>query len=76
MVAVVPGNIHGAFGAGEEQALAFGIFADGVDGLVLGQAADNLLPRFPAVVRAIDIRMQVVEPKAVDRGIGSWGIEV
>src|SRR5271156_6446725 len=63
MIAVVPRDIDAAFGAGKEKSLALGISAYGVDGLVVGQAADNLLPRLSTIVRAVDIRMQVVESK-------------
>ena len=76
MIAVVPRHIHGAFSAGKKQSLAFGVFAHRVDGLVIGQAARDLLPRLAAVVRAIDIRMQIIEPEAVHRGVCSWGIEM
>ena len=76
VVAVVPRHIHAAFGAGEKQSLALGIFPHRVDGLVLGQSSDDLLPRLSAVVRAIDIRMQVIEPETIHRGIGSCGIEM
>jgi len=44
---------------------------DGVDGLVVGKAGDDLLPGLAAVVGAVDIRMQVVEAEAVDGGVGS-----
>src|SRR5260221_2456144 len=76
MIAVVPGHIHGAFGAGKQQSLALYIFAHRVDGLVFGQAADDFLPRLSAIVRAVDIRMQVIEPEAVHRRVGSWSIEM
>src|SRR5580658_10296605 len=59
MIAIVPRDIDAAFGSGKKQSLAHGIFAHGVDGLVLRQAGDDLLPRLSAVVRTIDIRMQV-----------------
>src|SRR5580700_10368420 len=76
MIAVVPGDIDAAFGAGEEQSLAFRVFPDRVDGLVVGQAACYLLPGLAAVVGAIDIRMQVVKPEAIHGCVGSWGIEM
>src|SRR5260221_13975322 len=41
MITVVPGNIHGALGASKKQSLAFYIFAHRVDGLVIGQAAED-----------------------------------
>ncbi len=71
MVSVVEGDVDSALGSGEEEAFPLGIFADGVDGLVVGKAGDDLLPGLAAVVGAVDIRMQVVEAEAVDGGVGS-----
>jgi hypothetical protein len=76
MVAVVPRDVDAALGSGEEQAFARGIFADGVDGFVVGQAGDDLLPGLAAVVGAVDIRMQVVEAEAVDGSVGGCLIEM
>ena len=75
VVAIVEADEDGEFGAGEEQALAHGIFADGVDGRI-GQAADDLLPGVAAIVRAIDVRLQVVEADAVDGGVDGVVVEV
>src|SRR6266446_7134732 len=76
MVAIVPGHIHSAFGSGKQQSLALNIFSHRVDWLIVGQAAYDFLPRFAAVVSAVDIRMQVIEPEAVHRRVGSCGIEM
>src|SRR5205085_12237163 len=59
----------------EEKAAAHGVFADDVDGVV-GQAAHDLRPRPAAVVRAVDVRAQVVEAEAVDGGVGRLRVEV
>ncbi len=75
MVAVVPGDVDAAFGSGEKQALALGIFADRVDGFV-GQSGYDLLPTLAAIVCAIDIRMEVVEAEAVHGSIDGCGVEV
>ena len=75
VVAIVEADEDGELGGGVEQALAHGIFADGVDGPI-GQAADGLLPGLAAIVRAVDVRLEVVEAKAVDGGIDGVVIEV
>jgi hypothetical protein len=64
--AIVEGNEDADFGAGEKQAFAHGIFAYGVDIGIFWQACDGLLPRLAVIVRAIDIRMKVVNLMAVD----------
>ena len=70
MIAIVEGNIDGALGAGEEQAAAHRIFAHGVDGGIVGDAAGDLLPALAAVARAIDVGVQIIEAEAIDGGIG------
>ncbi len=76
MSAVVERDIDGAFGAGEQQALPLRILADGIDRLAVGNAGDDLRPGLPAVVRAEDVRPQIVEAERVDRGVGRERIEV
>ena len=76
MIAIVEGNINGALGSGEQHPLADRIFAHGVDHFVVGNAVDDLLPGLAAIVRAIDVRAQIVEPEAVDGGVRGLGIEM
>ena len=41
-----------------------------------GSAVRDLRPGLAAVVRAVDVRPQVVEPERVDRGVRASGVEV
>src|SRR3954469_24471194 len=68
-VTVVERKVHAALGSGEEQAFAAGIFADDVDDLALGDSGDDLLPGFPGIARAVDVRPHVVKSQRVDGGI-------
>src|SRR5882762_160571 len=63
---VIERHPHGTFRAGKEQAGQFRVFANRVHGGVIRDALGNLLPGPPAVVRAVDVSMQIIEPKAVD----------
>jgi hypothetical protein len=68
--AVVKGHEDADFGAGEEQAFAHGIFADCVDVSVFRQARDDFFPGLAGIVRAVDVRMEVVHLMAVNCGVG------
>ena len=75
IVAVVEGDEDGEFGAGEEQAFADRVFADGVDGSI-GQAVDDLLPGGAAIVGAIDVGLEIVQAEAIDGGVDGVVVEV
>ena len=68
--AIVERYVDGTLGAGKQQALALGIFAHGVDRLAVRNAVDDLGPGLAAVVRAEDVRPQVVEAQRVDCRVG------
>ena len=74
MIAIVKGEVHAAFGAGEQQTFSLRIFADGVYGLILWQSSDDLLPGFAIIVSAIDIRVQIIQSKTVHGSINRSGI--
>ena len=76
MIPVIEGNVNRALGAGKEQSFTFRVFANGIDWLVFSNTADDFLPGFAGVVSAVNVRMKVVEAKAIDRGIYRRGIEV
>ena len=69
VVAVVERDVDGPLRAREQQPPPLRILADRVDRRA-GNAADDLRPRLAAVVRAEDVRAQIVEAKRVDRGVG------
>ena len=73
--AVVERDMDGSLRPGEKQAFARWVFSDRVDGGVVGQAVDNLLPRLAGVVRAIDVRPLVVEAETIYGRVGRIGIE-
>ena len=75
IVAIVEADEDGQFGGGEQQALAHRVFADRIDRAV-GQAAHRLCPRGAAIVGAIDVRLQVVQAKAIDSGVRRVVVEV
>ena len=54
---------------GEEQTSPLRILAHDVDDRAAGDAVGDLRPRLAAVVRAIDVRPEVVEPHRVHRGV-------
>ena len=60
---------------GEEQPAALRIFAHDVDRRAVGNAVRDLRPRLAAVVRAVDVRPEVVEPNRVDRGVRGLRVE-
>ena len=76
VVAVVEGDVDLGFGAGVEEAFAFGIFADGAGGGTVGNAVVDLLPGLTAVVGAEEMRAHVVEAQSVDSGVVGEGVEV
>ena len=75
-VAVVERDVDGAFGAGEKQPLAQGIFAHHVDGRVIRNASRDFLPGLPAIVSAIDVGVQIVKAETIHRGVHGVGIEM
>ncbi len=74
--AVVVRDVHPLLGGGVKHAAARVVFADGVDEDVGGDAFDDERPRLAAVVRAVDVRLRVVEAVAVDGGIRRLRVEV
>src|SRR5215831_3846850 len=76
MVAIIERHIDSALSAGEEQSFAFRVFADSIGVFVSRNAAGDFGPVRAAVVRAIDMRSQIIEPQSVDGRIGSVLIEM
>ena len=75
VVAIVERHVDLRLGSGEEQPLALRILAHDADRRAAGNAVDDLLPRLAAVVRAVDVRVHVVEPQRVHRRIRRERIE-
>ena len=75
LFAIVERNEYADLGAGEKQALAFRIFANGVDDSASRQAVDDFIPGLATIVRAQDVRLQVVKADAVDGRVGRGGVK-
>ena len=76
VVAVVKRDEHTQLGTGDEQAATFGIFFDRLHVDARRQAAGDLLPRLARVLRAIDVRIVVLEAMTIDRGIRFVRVEM
>ena len=75
-ISIIERNPDSIFCAREQQALADGIFAHGIDGAEVRQSGRDQFPALAAVVRAIDVGMRVVDAEAAHRGIGSVLVEM
>src|SRR6266481_3465783 len=76
LAAIVEGEVDGTFGPGEQQPAPDRIFADRVHNFIRRNSIDDLRPAFSAIVRPIDVRMQIVELESVDRCVRGFVIEV
>ena len=76
VLAVIEGGVDAEFGSGEEQVALLGVFADGADKVVLGDAVDGELPGFAVVVGDVEIRLLIVEAMTIDGGVSGCWIEV
>ena len=75
-IAVVRRDVHPALGAGVQEPAARGILPHGVHHLVGGDARDDFRPRDSAVLRAIHVRSEVIEPEAIYGGVRHERVEV
>ena len=62
--------------ARKQQTLRHRILAHRVHRASIRQTRDDLLPGLPAVLGAVDVGAQIVNPEAADGGKGSLVIEV
>src|SRR5580704_3844580 len=76
MIAVIERHPYARFRPREQKSLANGVFAHGVDRRVVRQTAGDKLPRFSAVVRAIDVWMLIIYAKTTHRSVRCLVIEV
>ena len=76
LVPIVERNPHARLRPREEQALAHGIFANGVDRGVVRQAAGDEPPGLTAVVRAVNVRTQIIDAEAANGGIGGFVVKM
>src|SRR6202158_2243376 len=76
IVSIVEGNIDRAFRAGEEQTLARRTCAHSVAGAAIRNIFCDSRPRLAEIVRAVNVRAQIVEPERIDRRVRRARIEV
>ena len=75
VVPIVERHVDLRLRAGEEQSLALRILAHHADRRAARDAVDDFLPRLAAVMRAVDVRVHVVEPQRVHCRVGRQRIE-
>ena len=68
VIAGIVGEVHAGFGAGEQQALAPGIFANDTSNAHVRQAGHNFFPGFAGVAGSIEIGVKIATSK--HRGVG------
>src|SRR5580704_17191908 len=76
MIAVIERDVDAQLGRSIEQAFLLGVFLDGVYKCAFGNSIDRVLPRFAAVVCAVDVRAIVGEAMTIDGSIGRLDVEV
>ena len=75
-IAIIERNVDGVFRPREKQSLPQRIFAHGIHRRIIGQSVGNFLPGPAAIVRAVDVSVQIVEPQTVDRRVRRIRIEM
>src|SRR5258708_23685799 len=76
VVTVIEGDPNAFLGAGEQKALADGVFAHGVNGSVVWEASGDESPSLSTIARAINVRAQIIDAKAAHRSVGGLVIKV
>ena len=76
LVPIIERNIDAAFRSSKEQALAVPIFPHCIDRFVVGKPTHDFLPGAASVVRAEDVRTQIVKTESVHRHVNGLRIEV
>ena len=75
VIAVVERHVDLRLRAGEQQTFALGILAHHADRRAARDAIDDLRPRLAAIMRAVDVRVHVVEAQRVDRRVRGQRVE-
>ena len=75
-IAIVKRDVDGAFCPGEEQTFPLCIFSNHIDVFVIWNSMHDFRPRFAGIVRAVNVRTQIIEPECVYRSVSGIGIEV
>ena len=76
VIAVIERYPHARLGSREEQALAHGILAYGIDGRVVRESARDQPPHLPSVVRAINVRAQIINAETADGSVCGFVVEM
>src|SRR6266581_3938610 len=72
---IIEGNPRASFGAGIEQALVLGIFANSVNVRAVGKAGGDGRPSFAEISGLVNVGLKVIELVSVDGGVSSAGFE-
>src|SRR6476620_7732544 len=73
---LVAGEENAKFGAGKEQTSPDWIFTDDADISAFRNAGIDAGPTLAEIVGAIDVRAEVIEAMAIDRGVSCTGVKV
>jgi hypothetical protein len=76
VIAIIKRYPDGIFCARVKKAFAHGIFANRVDRTKIRKAGSDERPILAAVVRAVDVRVRVVDAETANRGICRLLVEV
>ena len=76
VIAVVERDINRPLRSGKQQSNPSCVLAHRVHILIRRNAVGNFGPALPAVARAIDVRMEIIQPQRVDRRVCSLGVGV
>ncbi len=76
VIAVIERDVNALFSSRVQQNFANGILAHHAHEIDVANAADGLLPGLTKIMGTENVRMQVVEAVAIDRGVRGAGVEV
>src|SRR5260370_29643834 len=76
VIAVIEGNKYRALRTRKKQPFALGILAHRVAGSASRNPNSNFGPGFAEVASPVNVRAQIVQAKAVDRGVRGSGVEM
>src|ERR1700686_2530817 len=76
VVPTVKRNIHSFFCSGIEQTFSYRVFPHGAHKIDVANAIHGFLPGLTKIPRPENVRTEIVQTIAIDRGVGSAGIKV
>src|SRR5258708_15273434 len=76
VIAIVERKVNTQLRPGKKQSFPHSVFANRADISAIRDTVRDLLPRFPEIVRAIDVRTNIIEPVPVYGRVGGFSIEM